>query len=215
MLIDFSKVERNTLGPEPAWVKEKRKADYLANQYKKTPWTPAEDALLIQMLGAYRYSYREISIRLKRTEGALKRRMKDLGLKQRPLRADNHNPWTEEETEILVDLYYKGYTSGVMAEKIPRSALAINGKIERMVFMGELSSKRVDPNVGLTRLQQTEAGVNYKEVLPKDAWPEISRFLGELSHYAGLAKKQSSSLDVGNFLRVYTEVVSGRQEARG
>ena len=215
MLINFSKVERHILGPEPPWVEEKRRADYLASQYKKTPWTPAEDALFIKLLDAYRYSYREISIRLKRTEGALKCRMKNLGLKQRPLRADNHNPWTDQETETLVDMYYKGYISEIIAEKIPRSALAINGKIERMIKDGELSAKRVDPLKGETKLQLAEAGISYKEALPERAWPEIRRFLGEISHYAGVAKQENSSLDVGNFLKVYTDVISGRQEARG
>ena len=215
MLINFSKVERHILGPEPAWVEEKRKADFLASQYKKTPWTPAEDALLTQMLDAYRYSCREISIRLKRTEGALKRRMGDLGLKQRPLRADNHNPWTDEETEILMDLYYKGYVAEVMAEKIPRSALAINGKIERMVKDGELNLKRVDPLKGETKLHLAEAGVSFKEVLPEDVWPDIRRFLGELSHYAGVAKQQNSSLNVGAFLNIYAQVYGSENRGVG
>lgn len=174
-----------------------------------------EDALLTQMLDAYRYSYREISIRLKRTEGALKRRMGDLGLKQRPLRADNHNPWTDEETEILMDLYYKGYVAEVMAEKIPRSALAINGKIERMVKDGELNLKRVDPLKGETKLHLAEAGVSFKEVLPEDVWPDIRRFLGELSHYAGVAKQQNSSLNVGAFLNIYAQVYGSENRGVG
>lgn len=207
MLIDFSKAEKHILGPEPAWVEEKRKADYLAGLYKKTPWTPAEDALFIQMLNSYLYSYREISIRLKRTEGALKRRMKDLGLKQRPLRADNHTPWTEEETKILVDLYYKGYSSEIIAEKIPRSALAIKGKIERMIKEDKLTTHRVAPPKESDRVLE-RAGVSYKEALPEAAWPEIRRFLGELSRFATIAKKQKQNLDIGEFMRVYAEIYS-------
>lgn len=130
--IDFSKVPQGILGKEPEWVAEQRKADELFAMYKKTPWTKEEDALLKAMLNSYRYSYRDISIRLKRTEGAIKRRIFDLGLKQRPLRADNHNPWTDEEEKILLDLYYKGYRPEVIAEHIDRSAQAIRGKIERM-----------------------------------------------------------------------------------
>jgi hypothetical protein len=141
--------------------------------------------------------------------------MKDLGLKQRPLRADNHNPWTEEETEILVDLYYKGYASEVMAERIPRSALAINGKIERMVKDGELSVKRVDPVQGETRLHLAKAGVSYKKALPEEVWPDIRRFLGELSYYAGIAKKQNCNLDVGNFLNVYAEIYGPENRGAG
>lgn len=138
MLIDFSKVEKNILGKEPDWVKDQRKADIAAAKYKKTPWTSSEDALLKYMLNAYRYSYRDVSLRLKRTEGAIKRRMIDLKLKQRPIKADNHNLWTNEEVEILIDMYKKGYIAEIIAEKIPRSALAIRGKIEKMIRDNEL-----------------------------------------------------------------------------
>lgn len=130
--IDFSKVEVNILGQEPEWVKEQRKADNLFAEYKKTPWTNTEDGLLKSLLSSYRYSYRDISIKLKRTEGAIKRRMLDLNIKQRPLKADNHNPWSPEETNMLMDLLDRGYKAEIIAEFIDRSALAIKGKIERL-----------------------------------------------------------------------------------
>ena len=142
MLIDFSKFEENSLGEEPDWVKEKRKADYMFKKYKVTPWTPAEDNLLKSMLNNFCYSYREISLRLLRTEGAIKKRMNELNIKQRPLKAENHNAWTPEEIKILEDMYYIGYKAEVIAESINRSALAIKGKIERMENEG-LLLKRV------------------------------------------------------------------------
>jgi len=131
-LIDFSKVEENILGKEPYWVKEQRKADFLARKYKKSAWAPEEEVMLIQLLNTYRYGYREISQRLNRTEAAIKRRMYDLGIKQRPIRADNHTPWTDEEVDILLDMKEKGYSYEIIAEKIGRSALAVRGKVERM-----------------------------------------------------------------------------------
>jgi hypothetical protein len=134
--IDFSKVERGILGKEPPWVEDQRKADELYALYNRKPWTKKEDSILKTMLNAYRYSYRDISVRLRRTEGAIKRRILDLGLKQRPLKADTHNPWTEEEERKLIELYNKGYRPEVMAEFIERSALAIRGKIERMQMEG-------------------------------------------------------------------------------
>jgi hypothetical protein len=137
-LIDFVKFEENMLGEEPQWVKEKRKADFMANKFKKSPWTKTEDSMLQDMLNSYSYTYRELSLRLLRTEGAIKRRMVDLKLKQRPLKASNHNPWTDEEVKTLEEMYYQGYKSEVMAEKINRSALAINGKIEAMEKNGKL-----------------------------------------------------------------------------
>lgn len=106
-LIDLSRTHNRTFGYEPAWVDEKRKADKRAAEYKMTPWTPAEEKLLTELLKELKWGYREISIRLKRSEGAIKRRMLDLNIKLRPLRADNHTPWTEDEIEKVKDLYLK------------------------------------------------------------------------------------------------------------
>lgn len=140
-LLDFSAFEENTLGKEPSWVSEKRKADFYASRYITTPWTKDEDALLISMLKAYRYGYHDISIALRRTGGAIKRRMQDLNIKLRPIKADNHNPWTEEEVRILLDMRTKGYGYEVIAERLgSRSALAVRGKEERM--LGMYQSKR-------------------------------------------------------------------------
>lgn len=134
-LLDFSKFELNMLGKEPAWVKIKRQADIAAAKYIKTPWTDEDDNLLKDMLGSYKYSYQDISDRLRRTGGAIKRRMIDLGLKQRPLKADNHIPWTNAEIEKLLDLKKKGYSPETISKKLgTRSCLAVRGKLERMII---------------------------------------------------------------------------------
>jgi hypothetical protein len=131
--VDFSKVEENILGPEPEWVKVQRKADQLKSKFKKTPWTPAEDCLLKSMLKSYKYTYKDISQRLLRTEGAIKRRMLDLRINERPLIADKHSQWSNEDTVKLMDLKSKGYSSEIIAEIIgTKTALAINAKLERL-----------------------------------------------------------------------------------
>lgn len=209
MVIDFSKMERGALGPEPFWVEYKRIADIAAKKYKRTPWTEDEDALFIKMLDTYKYSYREISVALKRTEGAMKRRMKDLRLKQRPVKANNHNPWSKEEEEILISMYYKGYISEIIAERINRSALAINGKIERMVKEGKLRADRYRPidDSGLG------SGVNYKKAIPKEKWPVVKHFLGCFEQYARVANEHGKRLDVNVFLDEYVAIV-GQIELR-
>lgn len=43
-LIDWSKVEKNILGPEPDWVHDQRKVNHLTNlKIKTTSWTTTED----------------------------------------------------------------------------------------------------------------------------------------------------------------------------
>lgn len=136
-VIDISGTEDGDFGIEPDWLKEKRKADKMAADYRMRPWTKQEDEQLKSLLKTYRYGYRELSIKLKRTEGALKRRMNDLKIKERPLRADNHTPWSNYEIEKVHDLFLKGYKSVVIAEFVNRSALAINGLLERYHYFGK------------------------------------------------------------------------------
>lgn len=136
-ILDFSKFEKGTLGKEPAWVDIKRHADIAASMYIKTPWTKEEDNILISMLNSYKCGYQDISDRLKRTGGAIKRRMIDLGLKQRPISADNHIPWTNEEVKILLNLRNKGFSPELIANDLEkRSPLAVRGKLERMGLIG-------------------------------------------------------------------------------
>lgn len=138
MHIDFNKFKENALGKEPAWVREQRKADIAFAKYKVTPWTSEEDNKLISLLRLYKYTYKEISMKLLRTEGAIKRRCNDLLLIERPLRESPHNTWTSEQEQIVIEMYNKGYKSDVIKEYIDKSGLAINGKIERLIKEGRL-----------------------------------------------------------------------------
>ncbi len=96
-----------------------------------------EDATLKAMVNSQKYGYREISIKLKRTEGAIKRRMLDLKMEKRPPKAENHNFWKQKEIDIVRDLWLKGYQTCIIAEYINRSALSINGMLERHQYFGD------------------------------------------------------------------------------
>lgn len=142
MHIDFAKFQENALGKEPKWVKEQRKADIEFAKYKITPWTPQEDATLYSLLKTYRYTYRELSLQLKRTEGAIKRRVLDLGILERPLRESPHGIWTKEEIDTIIDMYYKGYKNDVIKEYINKSAQAVGGKLERLIKQGLVEKRK-------------------------------------------------------------------------
>lgn len=142
-LMDFSKFEENTLGKEPDWAKEKRKHDFEKNRkYIKTPWTPAEDARLAHLLGQHKYNYDELSRMIRRTSGAIQRRICDLGIKDRPVKADNHTKWTEQDYEKLCELIKSGYGYELMAEEIGRSSKAIRGRVYAMYLTENLDKAR-------------------------------------------------------------------------
>ena len=139
-VIDLSQSCQGCFGDEPEWLIEKRQADKRAAAYgpHNRVWTIEEDNKLKSMVAAKKYGYRDISIELKRTEGSIKKRLLDLKIIGRPIKADNHNKWKPEEIEIVKDLWLKGYQSCIIAEYTPnRSALAINGLLERYKYFGE------------------------------------------------------------------------------
>jgi hypothetical protein len=69
-----------------------------------------------------------------RTEGAIMRRCIDLGLKERPVRENPHNPWSDEERNTVFDLLKRGYTYELISEKLPkRSVKAIKGIVFRQI----------------------------------------------------------------------------------
>lgn len=139
MHIDFNKFKKNVLGEEPAWVKDQREADIAFSKYKITPWTRAEDNHLKSLLKLYKYTYKELSKSMFRTEGSIKRRLVDLGIMERPLRENPHSVWSQEQIETVVSMYSKGYRSEIIKDYIDKSGQAINGKIERLILAGVLT----------------------------------------------------------------------------
>jgi hypothetical protein len=132
--INCARLEPNLLGPEPEWVKEKRKFDELNFQKLPVrPWSQQDDMKLRSLVHAYRYSYTEIAERLQRTEAAVKRRLYDLGIKARPLRQPA-SWWTDEQVDLLETMVRQGCGYNTMAKTLGKSALAIRGKLEQMGY---------------------------------------------------------------------------------
>lgn len=101
--LDFSKLEYLILGKEPDWVDKKRKSDSTkANTIKTSDWTDYEDNQLINLVKEYRYTTKELSNILHRTESAILTRLRNLNIKYRPIPEDKHKKWTKEEDEILI-----------------------------------------------------------------------------------------------------------------
>ena len=131
-ILDFSKFEVGILGKEPEWVEQKRKHDIeRSRKYIKTPWTKTEDEQLKHLLKKQKYTLHELAQKLRRTTGAIQVRVVELGIKDRPIRADNHVRWTDQEKEQMKELIMSGYGYELMAEKIGRSGKALRGYVWR------------------------------------------------------------------------------------
>lgn len=130
--LNFALFEENSLGAEPLWVKAKRRHDIEVNRkYIRTPWTKTEDERLKKLLRDYKYTYDDLSKMLRRTTGAIQRRCCDLKLKERPVKADNHIKWTNEEYQALWNMVESGFSYELIAENIGKSTKAIRGVIYR------------------------------------------------------------------------------------
>ena len=144
-LIDFSRFEEGSLGREPSWVKEKRREDCNRRCVVKphnAKWTEAEDKELLRLLRTYRYTYSEIADRLRRSEGAIQRRMTDLKIKERPLKADNHVVWTDEELQTVCKMIKSGSNYENMSRAIGKSTKAIRGKVFTVYLTENLNKVR-------------------------------------------------------------------------
>lgn len=136
--LDFSKMEPLALGEEPAWVAEQRRKDYKAFALqRKDPWTPDEESRLVMLLKQHRYGYAELSEMLHRSAGAIQRKCNDLGLRERPVKADNHGKdslWTESDIELLVDGIRRGDSYTMIGRAIGKSEKAVRGKVYTVYF---------------------------------------------------------------------------------
>lgn len=142
-ILDFSEFEENVLGMEPDWVKEKRKHDIeKSRKYTKTPWTKVEDDKLRFLVAKQKYSYDELSKMLRRTNGAIQRRLCYLGINERPVKADNHTRWTEQDFEMLGEMIKAGYCYEYMSEKLGKSAKAIRGRVYSVYLTENLDKAR-------------------------------------------------------------------------
>lgn len=139
--VDFSKMEPLALGAEPNWVAEQRKKDFQAFAIqRKDSWTPTEDSRLIHLLKQHRYGYAELSEMLCRSAGAIQRRCTDLKLKERPVKADNRNEWTDEDFNILADGIRAGDSYTAIGRMLGRSEKAVRGKVY-FVYLTESADK--------------------------------------------------------------------------
>lgn len=181
-LFDFSRMEPYSLGAEPEWVKAKRAEDFKRRRAVKphnAKWTEAEDRELLRLLRQYKYTYPEIAERLHRSEGAIQRRVNDLGLKERPIKADNHNLWTEEQLRTVCRMIKAGSSYENMSRAVGKSSKAIRGKVytvyltenlgkaAKLIGDGQWGDNRPDRVLSQKLLMTTEEKEQTKRELSK------------------------------------------------
>ncbi|MBE6685762.1 MAG: hypothetical protein E7591_00845 [Ruminococcaceae bacterium] len=183
---DFSRLEENIFGVEPEWVKAKRKTDLqrkLMIQPHNAKWSSGEDQMLITLVNQFKYTATEIGARLHRSEGAVQRRLLDLGIKARPLKADNHIKWTKEEYRILGEGIKVGKSYAVLSLEIGKSEKAIRGKVFTAYLTENMNKARKMMGNGAFGDNAPPRCLKHKNVMSYD---EKQLMKGDLSYLAGL-----------------------------
>ncbi|MEG1239954.1 MAG: hypothetical protein RSD46_01255 [Oscillospiraceae bacterium] len=131
--IDFSKMDPLALGEEPEWVAEQRKKDFAAYAIqRKDPWTSAEESRLKMLLSMQRHSWVEISEMMQRSHGAISRRCRDLGIKDRPVAMEltgKRGSWTPEDFRVLTDGIRHGDSYAAIGRAVGRSEKCVRSKV--------------------------------------------------------------------------------------
>lgn len=144
--LDFSKMEKNSLGNEPEWVDEQRRADIRNNrEIKKSKWTKDEDSKLKILLKEQKFTYKEIAEKLHRSEGAVAHRCLELGCNDRPVRMDYYDKnavWTENDITVLTEGIRKGLSYHAISKLVGKSEKACRGKVGYIYFTENLDKVR-------------------------------------------------------------------------
>lgn len=184
--LNFSKFEKYYLGAEPDWVDKKRRTD-IRHSYKfiTSPWTTVEDERLKKFLAEHKYSYRELSILLNRTEGAIQRRILDIDIKERPVKANNHIKWTAEEFKKLGEMIKSGYKYEEMSDVLCKSVKAIRGRVFDYYLTEKLDKVRAIIGDGNFGDNAAPKQLKHKNLLSAEEKSEVkelmSRFIACLS----------------------------------
>lgn len=137
-MIDFTRFDRLTLAHEPEWVELKRKADYEKKKHLPKPhntaWTKDEISRMRYLISKPDITFLELSKELKRSHGAIKRKLHELDIKVRPRYMNNHNSYSEEEEQLIENMLANGHSFIEIAFKLNRSEAGVRGKAERMGY---------------------------------------------------------------------------------
>ncbi|WP_300924862.1 hypothetical protein [uncultured Clostridium sp.] len=126
-IIKFDKLEENSLGKEPKWVKEKRILDKKSLKIKNRPWSKEEENLLIAKVKSYKYTFSDLAKEFNRTEPAIRKKLNRLNCNYRPI--TNKKPFSKEDNEKLRELFLMGYSSDLIARELNKGEFTVMQKI--------------------------------------------------------------------------------------
>lgn len=134
--IDFTKLEKYSLGPEPSWVDEERKKKDKKIKHEIKPWSKKEESIL----QIYHYkSNSELAEMLNRSVDSIRNRRSKLNLKHKVVKL----AWTYKETEMAISLRNKGFTYKQIAEELGRTTGGVVQKFKHLKMEGNYEQSSI------------------------------------------------------------------------
>ncbi len=130
-------LEKNILGIEPDWLKEKRKKDYLEEKEEYRRWTDEEIKLAVELF-KIKKSYKEIAARLNRSEVSVATIIRNQGYSYRLPKY-----WTGKELKYLKD-NYENMSYKEIAQELGRTTRATETKALELGYKKRLIKKKED-----------------------------------------------------------------------
>ena len=134
-LFNFSNLEENVFGEEPAWVKTKRAKDYKLSREKvksKTHWTETENRELRDLLKMHMYTADELAKRFRRSKGSIRQHAAALFIEDRPIIQENENAWSDKQIEVLKTLVKEGKPIKEISGALGRTNKSVRNKLYKM-----------------------------------------------------------------------------------
>jgi DNA-binding CsgD family transcriptional regulator len=122
-VINFSKIEKNSLVPEPDWVDFERKKDFKEIPKKSNKhWTPSEDMQLINLVKSGNKTYKEIGEIMNRPIAGCEHRYSKLAKQNKTKLRKVQLLWNTTETGMMLDMEKQGFSDEEIAFKLGREA---------------------------------------------------------------------------------------------
>ncbi|WP_443719416.1 hypothetical protein [Ruminococcus sp.] len=149
----------------------------------------------MRLLSKYKYSYKELSLKLQRTEGAIQRRICDLGIKERPVKANNHIKWTAEEFKKLGEMIKSSYKYEEMSDVLDKSAKAIRGRVFDYYLTERLDKVRAYIGNGQFGDNLPDRTIKYKRFMSDEDKEKVKVLLSMLAGEIKCVAKENSNVE--------------------
>ena len=147
-IINFAKIEKDSIPPEPDWVTVERRKDMQIPKRQGVKWNQEEERFLLTNI--QKLSMKNIAEHLNRTEKAVQRKISRLKEEGELAKEKIIVKWTEEDLEMLIEMDKQGIKDSEIAWELGREVEHIIDKRRRLREQGKYPKHKKEMQVRKT-----------------------------------------------------------------